>query len=299
MKRILFSILCITAVGTVSAQQLQTSAFNELQAIIHNPSFAGMSEHNFVGINYRAQWTALEGAPKTATVFGSFALPKQKMGIGGYLFSDKTGVTTRTGVSISVAKHIVFSDQSKLSLAIENRFQQTSFNQAKLAQTLGNDPAIANAGNTFNYDAGFGATYTNNRLQLGISAAQLLQSKINNYSGTLVRSQEARLYRHFYMNGSYKIDLDETFTLTPNFLLIYLPNAPFEYCIGARLKYKDQFTFGAGMNASKNVNFSLGVGLMKNLAFDYAFDIYNNPFDNVDQYVTTHEFMLRYSFNKK
>ncbi len=298
MKRIAFIILFVAAIGKANAQQLQASSFYELQGLIYNPSFMGVDKYSTVGANYRTQWSGINGAPRTANVFGSFALPEQKLGIGGYVYSDKTGPTSRNGISLSIAKHIVFNDKSKFSFGIENRIQQFRIDQAKLAETLGTDPAIGNNNNSFKYDAGVGISYTNERLQIGASVAQLLQTKQNNYTGNLLRSQEARLYRHYYLNGSYKLTLDESSTLTPNFLIVYLPNATTEYNIGAKFRYQDIFSVGVATSATLNASFSVGLNITKNIAFDYAFDFYNNPSDNQNVNMNSHEFMLRYFFKK-
>ena len=42
-----------------------------------------------------------------------------------------------------------------------------------------------------------------------------------------------RLYRHYYLHGSYQWTVDEATVITPNFLMIYLPNAPLEFQVGA------------------------------------------------------------------
>jgi len=117
----------------------------------------GRSKSNYVGGTYRTQWSSIDDAPKTATIFGSFAPPQYKLGISGFLYNDKTGPTSRTGLQLSVAKHIKFDDGGNLSLGIETRFQQFAINRTKLVQILGaTDPAVANANNTCNFDAGFG-----------------------------------------------------------------------------------------------------------------------------------------------
>ena len=69
--------------------------------------------------------------------------------------------------------------------------------QNKLTEYIGADPAIGNANKAVKYNAGFGMSYTNKRLQLGISVAQLLESRLENYTGVLTRNQDACLYRHF------------------------------------------------------------------------------------------------------
>ena len=103
---------------------------------MHNASFAGIGTTNFVGATYRTQWSQISGGPKTANLFGSFAMPTKKMGMGALVYSDKTGPTSRTGMSISFAKHINFGDDAVLSLGIENKFQQFRLDQEKIVAAI-------------------------------------------------------------------------------------------------------------------------------------------------------------------
>ena len=67
-------------VSVTNAQQQQTSSMYDLQGVIHNPSVAGTQENNLIGVSYRSQWSGISGSPRTATLFGSFDVPKFGMG---------------------------------------------------------------------------------------------------------------------------------------------------------------------------------------------------------------------------
>ena len=135
MKRILTIAILALSVGHLSAQQLNTSSLYELQGLFHNPATAGTYAPALVGAVYRTQWSSFSGAPRTATVFGSFDLPEQKIGVGGYLYSDKTGPTSRTGVTLAFSKHIPLNNGAKFSAGIEARGLQYAIDRAKLTQT--------------------------------------------------------------------------------------------------------------------------------------------------------------------
>ena len=122
MKRLVIFIFAATVVSQAGAQQLQTSSFYDMQGVLHNPSMAGVNGHGMVGATYRSQWSSISGGPKTATIFGSFALPQHNIGVGGYLYNDKTGPTSRTGIQLAFAKHIS-AGKGKFSLGIEARGQ--------------------------------------------------------------------------------------------------------------------------------------------------------------------------------
>ena len=298
MKHKILTALFVASVSISNAQQLQTSSMYELQGIIHNPSVAGTQENNMIGVSYRSQWSGMSGSPTTATLFSSFNLPKYKIGIGGSVYQDKTGPTSRTGVSLSLAYHIVGDNGSIFSLGLENRFQQYAIDKGKLADALGNDPVLGATDNRFKYDAGFGISYTTKQFQVGASVSQLVQSKLDFYSGNLTRSEEAHLYRHYYLHANYNWNIDGTTVITPNALFIYLPNAPLDYQVGARVEFNKLFWFGGGYRSHQSYMLSAGLNLGKNFTIGYAYDDYISPISNFDNGASAHEVLLRYNFAK-
>lgn len=300
MKRQLSIFILFAAFSvSVQGQQLQSSSLYELQGLLHNPATAGTYSSNMVGTVYRTQWSGFTGAPRTATVFGSFDLPAQNMGVGGYLYNDKTGPTSRSGVTLSFSKHIPMDNGGRFSVGLEARLLQYSIDKAKLIQTLGADPAVGGAENRFKYDAGFGVAYTNKKLQLGLSVAQLIQSKLGFYEGTLTSGEEARLYRHYYLHGSYKWGVDEQTTITPSFCIIYLPNAPTDLQAGIRVEHKQLFWWGVAARYKQSVILSAGVQVKRQLGIGYSFDIYRTPLSVFDAGANAHEIMLRYNLTGK
>lgn len=285
------------AVIDASAQQLQTSSFYDMQGVFHNPSTAG-TKGSMIGATYRTQWQGYSGAPKTATVFGSFDLPAQKIGIGGYIYNDKTGPTSRTGLQLAFAKHIPTGNDGKFSLGIEARGQQYRLDRDKLSTSLGSDPALGTAENKMMFDAGFGISFTNKKFQAGISASQLVQSKLDFYTGNLNRSEEGRLYRHYYLHGSYNWDVDGATRIIPNFLAIYLPNAPTEIQGGIRVEHNEIFWWGLGFRSRQSFMLSAGVNVNKKFTLGYSFDLYNTPVSTFDNNGNAHEILLRYNLKK-
>jgi len=297
MKRYILILSILGTVTQVSAQQLQTSSLYDMQGVFHNPSMAG-ANGSMVGASYRTQWSGFSGSPKTITGFAAFDMPKQNIGIGGYLYNDKTGPTSRSGISLAFAKHIPMSNGGRFSLGIEARGQQYAIDREKLTATLGADPALGTNDNRFLFDAGFGISYTGKKLQLGASASQLVQSQLNFYTGNLTRNEEGRLYRHYYFHGKYKMQVDNSTTITPNFLVIYLPNAPTEYQFGARVEHMEKFWWGLGYRVKQSFMLSAGVNVNKKFTIGYSFDIFNTPVSVFDANANAHEMLLRYNISK-
>jgi len=298
MKKYLCAFALLAGISNVDAQQLQTSSLYDFQGVLQNPSMAGIGKDNMIGVSYRSQWSGIAGSPKTTTVFGSFNLPKYKIGISGYLYNDQTGPTSRKGIQLAYAKHIVIDDNSTFSLGIEARMLQFSIDKGKLG-SLGTDPVLGASSNSTKFDAGFGISYTNKNFQVGASASQLTQSKMDFYSGNLTRNENAKLYRHYYFHGNYKFNIDGTSTLTPTFLMTYLPNAPIEFQAGARFDYNNIVWFGGAYRINQGPMFSAGVNLLNKFSVGYCFDIYSKPLSSFTDGSMAHEIMIKYTFSSK
>jgi len=299
MKRFIYfgfalSMLTVTA----TAQQLFTSSLYDMQGSLHNPSLAGVQKYGVVGASYRTMWDGIDGGPRTTTVFGSAFLPSVRLGLGGYLYSDVTGPTKRIGLQMAYAYHIPLANDASFSIGLEARLQQFSFDRVKLQESLGNDPVLGAKDNRFTGDAGIGVSYTGKKFQVGASASQLIQSKMDFYTGNLTRSEEARLYRHFYLHGNYQWDVDGSTTITPNLLFIYLPNAPLEFQAGARVEHNKLFWWGLAMRAKQSWMISAGVHIKEMFTVGYSFDIYNSPLSVYDRGANAHEVLLRFKFLK-
>ncbi len=301
MKRtILILLLAVGMAGYGNAQQLFTSSLYEMQGNLHNPSMAGVQKHGMIGATYRAMWDGIDGGPQTATVFGSAFLPSARLGLGGYLYSDKTGPTTRTGVQAAVAYHVPLQNEASFSIGIEGRLQQFSYDKAKLQESLGSiDPVLGSAENRMKGDAGIGFNYTSRKFQAGVSVSQLIQSKLDVYSGSLNRSEEARLYRHFYLHSRYNWQVDENTVISPNALLIYLPNAPAEFQGGARVEHNKTFWWGLNYRLRQSWMISAGLNIKDIFTIGYCFDIYKTPLSVYDKGSNAHEIMLRFDFLSK
>jgi type IX secretion system PorP/SprF family membrane protein len=300
MRYFQLTVFMLLAFVVTNAQQLNSSSFYEMYSVLHNPATAGSKQHGTIGGSFRTQWSGMPGGPQTGLIFGSAYLAKAKVGLGGYLYTDVTGPTKRTGLQTSYAYHIPMKNNTaSFSLGLEARFQQFSYDKAKLQGFLGaNDPVIGGSENKFKGDAGFGVAFTDKKFQVGVSVSQLIQSKLELYEGTGNPTEEAKLYRHFYAHGYYEWNVDNITKIIPNALVIYLPNAPTEFQGGFRVEHSNLFFYGLTWRVNQGWSLNAGVKVAQRFNIGYAFDIYTTPLSIYDKGSNGHEVMLRYDFIK-
>lgn len=86
--------------------------------------------------------------------------------------------------------------------------------------------------------------------------------------------------------------------ITPNFLFIYLPNAPIEFQGGVRVEHNDLFWWGLSFRAKQSFILSAGVNIQKRFTLGYSFDVYKSPLTLFDGGANAHELMLRLRLKK-
>lgn len=298
MKRFQFFILMLLTAMGAGAQQLSTSSFYDMYGVMHNPATAGGRQHTELGGTFRKLWGDMPGGPQTGLLFANTYLKGAKVGLGGYIYNDQTGPLTYNGLQTSYAYHIPMKNNATFSLGLEARVLQWSYDKSKLIDALGNDPVIQGDESRIKADAGFGVAYNSPKWQLGISASQLVQSKLNLYEGTGNPTEEAMLARHYYLHGNYNWDVDKVTRIIPNLLVIYLPNAPTEIQGGARVEHNNLFWYGLTWRKEQAWLISAGLRIKQRFNIGYSFDIYNSSLSLYEKGTSGHEFLLRYDFLK-
>jgi hypothetical protein len=112
------------------------------------------------------------------------------------------------------------------------------------------------------------------------------------------RSKQARLYRHYYLHGNYKWNVDDGTAIVPSAMLVYLPNAPLEFQGGARVEHNEVFWWGLAFRARQSWMISAGLHINKKFTVGYCFDIYNTALSVYDKGSNGHEILLKFDFIK-
>ena len=297
MKRIIYLTVFLSLVVVTQSQQLMTSSFYDMYGILHNPASSGSQQHAIVGSMFKTQWNSMPGSPQTGLIFASTYLRDSKLGIGGYMYTDVTGPVKWTGLRMAYAYHIPLEEERIFSIGLESRFLQFSYDRSKLRESLGiDDPVLSSNEKRFKGDVGAGIAYTSSKFVLGAAVSQLVQSKLKLYESGGSQSDQAKLYRHYYVHSNYYWSVDSNTRIIPHISLVYLPNAPLEVQGGIRAEYNNQIWYGLSRRARQGWMVSAGVKVKKKFNIGYSFDIYKTPLSIYSRGSESHEIMLQYDF---
>ena len=104
-----------------------------------NPAIAGMEDHYQVKTTVRNMWGGIEGAPQT-TILSIYGKKSENMGLGGIVYSDKAGATSRLGGNVSYTHHFALSSSIKMSMGLSGGFLQYRLAKNELTVLDPDDP---------------------------------------------------------------------------------------------------------------------------------------------------------------
>ena len=310
LKHLFLSVAIILLADKGLSQQLPLYSQYMMNKFLINPAVAGSEGYTSFNLTAREQWIGFKDAPKThALSFQTRVLKNSfisksasvrrkitpgsrsgKVGLGGYIFNDQTGLISRTGIQFTYAYHI-FIRKGQLSFGLTGMAYQFKVDREKLRLYEENDDLINNFDNTLIIpDADFGVYYSDPKFYVGMSVAQLFQSSLkfgkrgyDNY----------KLKRHYYLMSGYNIDVSEDIIIEPNILLKTTGDKNLQMDLGAKVFFREDYWGGLTFRTGSALIIMGGVKVDK-FYFGYAFD-YN--LTSIQRYsYGSHEFMFAVKF---
>jgi type IX secretion system PorP/SprF family membrane protein len=291
VKRLVFiSLLFFLIVNTTVGQQLPLFSQYLYNKYLINPAVAGSDGYTSVSLTAREQWVGYSGAPRTFSVSWQTRILKKsyilkqtrvkkevfrpksdgRVGLGGYVFSDKNGLIQRTGFQVSYAYHMWLQKSTQLSfgLAFTGYYYKIDQNQINFEDP--NEPWLNNnlRRGIFVPDLSFGVYLLNAKYSLGFSADQLSEASAK-IGGPAYKNFS--MSRQYYLFGSYDFSSGGNTIIQPSFLLKMSEQLKPQADVGATYIYNEGFWAGLAYRTSGAIIANVGVKYM-NMYFGYAFD---------------------------
>lgn len=299
MKKII-SIFFVLAISlSLKGQQLPQFTQYMINDYVFNPAVAGKENSYQVKCNIRNQWVGINDAPSTSvlSIFGKYR--ESNVGLGGVVFSDRVGPTSRTGLSLSYAYHFAVAQDIKASLSLSGGFTQLKLDPNNINFENPNDP-LANNGvlNSSVPDATFALYLYSKDWYFGASVPQLMNSKIGffdeGYKDTYNVDPDGSLERHYYAMAGYKWLIKYDYLLEPSVLIKSVANAPTLADIGLKLTYQDKLWMGTDYRTNGDIGLLLGYSIADRYLIGYSYDMITSNLSNYSS--GSHEFMLGIRF---
>ncbi len=255
-----------------------------------NPAVAGSDGYTSVNLTAREQWVGYAGAPRTFSVSWQTRLLKRsfiikqtrvkrevfrpktdgRVGLGGYVFSDKNGLIQRTGFQASYAYHLWIEKSTQLSFGLALTGYYYKIDEKQINFEDPNEPWLNNnlRRGIFVPDVTFGIYLLNPGYSLGFSVGQLSEASAK-IGGPGYKNFS--MSRQYYLFGSYDISQGTYNIFQPSFLVKMSEQLKPQADIGMTYIFNEAFWSGLAYRTSGALIANVGVKF-QNIYFGYAFD---------------------------
>lgn len=293
MKKLLYISTLVLGFSFASfGQQIPQYSQYMLNDYILNPAMTGQHDYWEVKSNNRLNWIGITDAPRTFILSAHGPFRKHNMGMGGSVFADITGPTSRIGFYLSYAYHLKLSKSLRLGMGLSFGLLQYRIDGTKVTLYENGDPVFPNQVMTvYTADATFGVNLKHKNFNFGISIPQIIGNQLKFLENQ--ESTKSSLARHYMAMGGYTFHVGD-FGIMPNVLLKYVHPAPPQFDAGVKFDWRDQIWIGASYRHDDAVSFLGGFAYKDFLLVAYSYDMSTSNLRNYSD--GSHELMVGVRF---
>lgn len=301
VKRLSALIFLISFFNTALAQQLPQMTQYMINNYAVNPAIAGMQDYYQVKSNIRNQWVGITDAPVT-TILSVYGKKSEHVGLGGIIFNDQVGHTSRNGASISYAYHFPLTQKTKMSLALSGGFIQLKIDASLWNMQHSEDP-VAGQGVMIDAvpDATFGINIYADNWYIGAAVPQLLSVNLDLLDSDFQRAYntviapDGKLKRHIFVLGAYTHSFNPYWAIEPSMLFKHVSPSDPQFDFGLKTIYNDKLWFGMDYRNNGDLAALLGYSIQERFEIGYSYDIITSP-ELSGHTSGSHEFMIGIKF---
>jgi type IX secretion system PorP/SprF family membrane protein len=259
-----------------------------------NPAYAGSRGVMSIFGLYRTQWVGLDGAPDTGAFSVNTPIANSNLGLGLSVVDDRIGPITEDIISADVSYSIPTSETYKLSFGVKATANLFNLDKAKLSPEDVADPLLQGY-NSFSPNVGAGVYFHSNKLYVGLSVPNILQTKRFSKDNKDISVFVERM--NTYLIGGYVFDIGSNLKFKPAFLAKVVQGAPLQLDLTGNFLINEKFILGAAWRWDAAVSALAGFQVNKSLLIGYGYDRETTKLANFNS--GSHEIFLRYELFKK
>lgn len=288
---LVLSMLLVSILGYCQQDAQYTQYMYNTTTI--NPAYSGSrGVLSIFGLG-RTQWVGLDGAPQTGAFSVNSPINNSNLGVGLTAVHDIIGPTTESTVSADVSYTIPTSDTYKLSFGVKGTANLFNLDVAKLKAQDQLDPLLHNIKNDLSPNVGAGIYFHSDKLYLGASVPNILETK--RYDDNTVAVYKERM--NLYFIGGYVFDLSPSIKFKPAFLTKVVEGAPLQLDLTGNFLFNEKFVLGGAWRWDAAFSALAGFQVNDGLFIGYGYDRETTNLKNYNS--GSHELFIRFELFKK
>jgi type IX secretion system PorP/SprF family membrane protein len=273
MKKFIL-ILIVLLPMAVYGQQFPFLEGYDVNPFSLSPAYAGIHNGRTLFIDYRSDWTGMEGGPKTYQL--SYNDKIGKVGFGGRLIYDKTDIFQQTLVLGTYTYEVSIAREHFINMGLSVGFFRNSIDLTKYFNdpTYVLDQALISGAqqSKFKFASDISALYRYRQAEAGILFSNVMFGTVKYANSDLTYKP----LKNFLVHASYLIKIDNRWDIKPIFILRGGQHVPILFEVAPTITWNKRFW--ANMLLRTGGIWGAGVGgeVYKGVMLNYSYNLSTN-----------------------
>lgn len=283
MKKTIYIAMFLMITMTMKAQQLPFMEGYLFNPFSMSPAYAGLKNTNTLFLDYRSEWSGIDGGPATTQMSYNTRMNK-KVGIGGRFMYDKSDIFKQTILLGTYSYEVQISDNNFVNFGISAGFYHNSVDLAKYFSNpeylVDNTLTAGLVKSKLKFASDASVLWRFRNFESGVMLSNLMFGTVK-YNNPDVSYKP---FANYMFHGSYKYTLNERIDLQPFLILRGGKNAPDQLEIAMSATYSKK-AWGTLLYRTGGVwGFGAGAepisGLLVNYSYNFSTGVALNTFGN-------------------
>ncbi len=294
VQKYILLLFILLGLQDIYAQQLPNSTQYIFNPYALSPTLAGATGYSEVFLNYRNNWTGINGSPRTFSANGFGNVYKEKMWVGGEILTDNTDLLSVFKANLSYTYKLKVENDQYLFFGVWTTFYQASVNTGGAIGIDPNDPLLQNGSklNSSDFNAGFGINYNWKNLNIGFSIPSIFGLNTEYNTNT---SFNYKVQRQYQFHTSYLHEFNNQWQLQAYGVFQKTGTEPINMEFSIMAIYLKRFWSGMLYRNGGALAINIGGHIYNGFVFNYSYEIGLSGINNGSG--GAHEITIGYRFN--
>lgn len=290
MKKIsIIVVLLLIGLQSYGQQDPQYTQYMYNMNVI-NPAYAGSKENLSFGLLYRNQWTSIDGAPETGTLFAHLPVG-EKVGVGISIIADQIGPVNETNAYADFSYTLRLGGEHRLAFGVKAGATFHDIGLVGIDLIDPDDPFFSQNINEVTPNIGAGFFYYTNNYYLAFSVPNMLNSVHLDANGFEIGSETS----HYFLTGGYVFQVSPNTKLKPTFMVKSAFDAPTSFDVNVNALFYEKFEIGVSYRLDDSFSGLVNFAITPSVRIGYAYDLVNSEIRDFAN--SSHEVLLLFDLN--
>jgi type IX secretion system PorP/SprF family membrane protein len=292
MKRVLIILILFIPAVAIGQQFPFMEGYNANPFTL-SPAYAGIRNSKTLFMDYRSDWSGLEGGPTTYQlsyntklkekkrlggdfIYDQSDIYKNNVGLGGRFIYDKTDIFTQMLLLGTYSYEVRIARGQYVNFALSGGFYRNSIDLGKYY----NDPRYVqdralisgDVKSKIKFATDISALYRYKQIEAGILFSNILFGTVR-YSNT---DMTYKPLKNYLLHASYQFVIDNNWSVRPTILLRGGQNIPLQADIAPAITWNDRFWGTALFRTGGIFGVGLGGEIIDGIILNYSYNLSTN-----------------------